>query len=125
MMDCLVMLNDWQILAYLKRERPAIEKLKQELATNTSISEGTIYLSLNQMIRHFKGKAKSSMTHTIRYLSLIITFYTFGNLALNAQNRNSTSFFKEFVLWVYILSIYFNVFELDLITLETSHGNYV
>lgn len=126
-MDCLVMLNDWQILASLKRDRPALEKAKRDLASNnsSSISDYAVYLSINEMVRHFKGKLKSSMSHTIRNLQLIITFYTFGNLALNAQNRNSASLLKELVLWVYILSIYFNVFELDLITLETSQGKYV
>lgn len=127
-MDCLVMLNDWQIKRYLRREEPALDKVKKELASNnhdipeTAIGKYTIYLSIHQIIRNYKFRAKSmaSISHTIRYLQLIITFYTFGNLALNAQNRNNASLFKQVVLWVYMLSIYFNVFELDFLTLETS-----
>lgn len=125
MMDCLVMLNDWQMYRHIKRERPQLDKIRQELASNsaeistTASGSHTIYLSIHSMISSFKFRANSntSISHTVRYLETVITYYTFGNLALNAQNRNEASFLKQGVLWVYILSIYINVFELDLATM--------
>lgn len=125
MMDCLVMLNDWQLLRFIRREQPALEKVKEELRTNstnisnTAVGKYSVYLSIFEIVKHckFRARSQTSISQTIRYLSLIITFYTFGNLAVRAQNINNASLFKSVVLWAYILTIYFNVYELDLLTL--------
>lgn len=43
-----------------------------------------------------------------------MTVYIFGNMALKSQGEADGNFIQVGFFWIYIISIIFNVFELDL-----------
>lgn len=118
MLDLLIILNDVQLLRFLKRERPYIDTVKKELGENAEIISNTMagsyrnYLSTYDLIKTFKyqGKFFTSISQTIRCLEVVTIFYSFGNIALNSQYSNETTAFPTIILWLYLLSIYINVF---------------
>lgn len=56
---------------------------------------------------------------------MIMTFYIFGNLAVSSENYVDGQTFKVAFLWLFILSIYLSVFELDNAIMENSSGTFV
>jgi hypothetical protein len=76
LLDFLVVLNDVQILRFLGRDAHNVGRVRTELESNsTSISNTALgaytnYLSLYDLIKCFKLKAKSlvSISQTVRYL---------------------------------------------------------
>jgi hypothetical protein len=133
LMDLLVVLNEAQILRFLKKEGRMLETVKQQLAEGRQEVSGTAlgpynnYLSVSSMIKVYKLQPRSmtSISKTIRYLEFSITFCVFGQLALNSQYKNAATFFQTTVLWLFILSIYVSVFEVDFLTIEASSGVFV
>lgn len=67
----------------------------------------------------------TSITQTVKYMEAIITFFVFGNLALASQYANAAAVLPTILLWAFILSVYVSVFELDLMTVEASNGQFV
>jgi hypothetical protein len=67
----------------------------------------------------------TSISKTINFLQFFITFCIFGQLALDSQFKNGATLFQTAFLWLFILSIYFTVFELDFLAIEAGPGPYV
>ena len=97
------------------------------IVTETQIGSYTYYLSIYDIIKKYKYKSQSSISisETIRFLHVIITIYIFGNLAINGQNKIEGQYFKVAFLWLFILSIYLSVFELDFFVMEGSDGYFI
>lgn len=133
LMDLLVVLNDAQILRFLKKEGLTLGVVKQQLMENrteitaTALGPHTIYLSVSSIIMAYKFRSRSmtSISKTIRYLEFFITFCIFGQLALDSQYKNGASYLQTTILWVFILSIYYSVFEIDYAAIEGASGNFV
>jgi hypothetical protein len=132
-MDFLVVLNDVQMLRFLKKECLTLKEVKLQLTqnspniSNTALGHYSTYMSISSIILayKFRARAATSISQTVRYLEIIITFYTFGNLAIDSQYKSNASFFQCAILWTFVLSIYFSVFELDFSTIEASQGAYM
>lgn len=118
LLDLLIVMNDVQLLRFLRRERPYLDTVKKELSGNAETISNTMagsyrnYLSIYDMIKAFKyhGKFFTSICQTIRCLEVVTIFYSFGNIALNSQLVNETKALPTIVLWVYLISIYISVF---------------
>lgn len=133
LMDLLVVLNDAQILRFLKKEGLTLSVVKQQLLENrgeitgTALGGYTIYLSVSSLIKacKFRSRSMNSISKTIRYLEFFITFCIFGQLALDSQYKNGASYVQTAILWGFILSIYYSVFEIDYAAIEAASGYYV
>lgn len=91
------------------------------------------YLSIYETLFNYKYKynATSSSYSIIRYLHFISSFAIFGSLALrnirveeNADIDTSPSLLKEMVLFLTLLSVYINCYEVDYGIMERSSGRY-
>lgn len=122
LMDFLVIMNNTQMLKFLKYEAFRLLEIRNELFINsseipsTAIGPYTHYMSIYSIVTAYKlsSRLAVSISKTIRYLQAFSTFYIFAYLAINSQSRNHASLLPTLVLWGFILSIYVQVVEVDL-----------
>jgi hypothetical protein len=133
MMDFLGILNDATMMKLLSKDEEALEKAKADLnsgaevRSETKIGHYSIYLSLYEIIEKYKYQSmpSASISETVRFLHGLFSFYIFGDLAINSENNSQGQTFKVVFLWLFILSIYLNAFELDLSIMENSSGPFL
>jgi hypothetical protein len=97
------------------------------VVTETKAGSYETYLSIFSILKRYKYKSSQSVSisETIRFLHLVMTFYIFGNLALRSQGQVDDNYFKTIFFWVFLLSIFFNIFELDLWVYEWCDGPFL